>query len=203
MRTRSVVEMIRMRIGVPGVFVTLAIVLAATGCAGKETSTATAPSPRASHSAPQSGLLNGVADLKTYLQQVRPVTSELATTVVALPDAVKGLSAKPDGTWTTSAARLDDIAAQLDGEASSLAALTPPGGFQPVQAAAVTGIREAQSAVTRIAEALDKRSSTPATERATLQSEIGKLQARLGLLDKMLSAGIEALLGSSGTATTG
>ncbi len=115
--------MIRMRIGVPGVFVTLAIVLAATGCAGKETSTATAPSPRASHSAPQSGLLNGVADLKTYLEQVRPVTSELATTVAALPDAVEGLSAKPDDTWTASAAKLDDIAAQLDNEASSLAAL--------------------------------------------------------------------------------
>ena len=133
--------MIRMRNGVSGVFVTLAIVLAATGCAGKETSTATAPSPRASHSAPQSGLLNGVADLKTYLEQVRPITSELATTVAALPDAVKGLSAKPDDSWTTSAAKLDDIAAQLDSEASSLAALTPPNGLQPVQGAAVTGIR--------------------------------------------------------------
>ena len=119
------------------------------------------------------------------------------------PTRSKGLSAKPDDTWTASAAKLDDIAAQLDSEASSLAALTPPGGLQPVQTAAVTGIREAQSAVTRIAGALDKRSSTSETERATLQSEIGKLQARLSVLGKMLSAGIDALLGSSGSATTG
>lgn len=192
----------RMRTGVPGVFVTLAIVLAATGCAGKESSTAAAPAPKASHSAPQSGLLNGVTDLKTYLEQVKPIASELATTVAALPDAVKGLSAKPDDTWTTSAAKLDDIATQLDGEASSLAALAPPDGLRPVQTAAVTGVREARSAVTGIAGALDKRSSSSAPERATLQSEIDKLQARLSALSKMLGAGIEALLGSTGSTST-
>jgi hypothetical protein len=182
--------------------VTLAIVLAATGCAGKQTPAATTPSPTASPGAARSGPLNGLGGFRDYLERVKPITSELAATLASLPDAVKDLSAKPDDTWTTSAAKFDRIAARLDSEASSLAALTPPDGLQPVQAAAVKGIQEAQSAVTRIAGALDKHAATSAKERATLQSEIDKLQSQLSALSKMLGPGIEGLLGSTGSTST-
>lgn len=185
--------MTRMRTGVSGVFLALMIALAVAGCGSTQTPTTPTPTPTAS----QGGLSARLGDLTAYLEQVQPITSELGATVASLPDAVKGLSAKPDGTWTTSATKLSDIAAQLGNEASSLAALTPPDGLQPLQEAAVKGIQGAQSAVNKIAEALDKRATTSATRQSRVQSEISKLQEQLSSLSKMLSGGIEALLGSS------
>ena len=139
--------MARMWLGASGLLVALAIVAAATGCAGKQSRAAAAPSPTASPGAGRSAPLDGLADIRDYLERVRPMTSELAATLAMLPDAVRGLSAKPDGTWTASSRKLDRIATQLDRAASSLAALTPPDGLRSVQAAAVSGIRSRWGAV--------------------------------------------------------
>ena len=190
----------RMKTAVPGVLAAVVMGLAVAGCGGASSPAATAPSSTGpAPSTAQTGPLGRLSDLKSYLEQAKPIASELATTVSALPDAVKGLSTKPDETRTTSATKLSDIAAQLDDEASSLAALTPPDGLRSLQAAAVQGIRGAQSAVTKIAETLDKGSATSATRQSRVQSEIDKLQAQLSALSGMLSAGIEGLLGSSGS----
>jgi hypothetical protein len=110
-------------------------------------------------------------------------------TAGSLPTAVKGLNTKPDSTWTASATKLEAVASQLGDEASSLAALTPPSSLASVQAVAVKGLQGAQAAITKTADALNKRVATSATRRATIQAQISSLQAQLsGLSDKVTSA---------------
>jgi hypothetical protein len=186
--------MTRTRTGVSGVLAVTMIALVIAGCGGTVTPT-TAPSAPAS----QTGALGRLSDLKSYLEQVKPITSDLAATVSSMPDAVKGISAKPDGSWTTAAGKLDDIAAQLGDEADNLAALTPPDGLRSLQEVTVNGIQAAQSAVTKLADALSKRTVTSATRQSEIESAIGKLRAQLSALGMMLSAGIDGLTGSSST----
>jgi hypothetical protein len=166
------------------------MVLALAGCGGSSTSGNATPAPTAS----QSGLASTVAALKTYLGQVKPITSQVATTVGSLPAAVKGLSKKPDSTWTAAATKLDVIAGQLGGEAASLAALSPPAALQSVQAAVVKGIQGAKTEVTKRAGALSKRASASATRQAAIRSQIAALKTRLSGLTQSLTVAIGSLI---------
>src|SRR5512140_1194617 len=71
------------------------IVVAIAGCGSKKASSAS-PSPTAS----KAGIAGAAASLKAYINQVTPIATQVETTVKALPDAVKGISKKPDSTWT-------------------------------------------------------------------------------------------------------
>jgi hypothetical protein len=167
------------------------------GCGGATATPESSPSSRTPTPEPsRTGPLDQVAGVRGYLQEVKPITSDLAATVSSLSEAVKGLSSKPDDTWTTSADKLDHIAVELGGEASALEALSPPAGLQPLQDAAVKGIQTGRSAVTTMADALRTRASTPATSRSVIQAGIAELQTQLAALSRMLNVGVEALLGS-------
>jgi hypothetical protein len=179
-----VADRMRVRSAASAVLVAVMVALVVTGCGGKAAPTTTTPSPTAS----KGGLAGTIGALKTYLEQVKPITAQVGAAAASLPDAVKGLKVKPDSTWTQSAAKLNAIASQLAGAGSSLAALTPPASLQSVQAAGVKGIQDAQSAVTGMADALGRRSASAATRKAEIQAQIGSLQAQLSGLSKMLGA---------------
>ncbi len=179
------------------------VVLILAGC-GSATSSSSGPtpSPTASASASGSGLPAQLGALRTYFGQVQPIMSRLASTMASLPGAVKGVSTKPDSSWTTAAGKLDGIATQLGNEADSLAALTPPALLAPVQDVAVKGIRDAQAAVTRTAGALNKRQATAATRRLALEAQIATLEAKLYQLSQGLLGAIQGAAGGSGSTPT-
>ena len=104
-------------------------VLVVTGCGTTSGSSATSPSPSPTVSKSQ-GSLAALAALAGYLGQVKPIATQLGTTAAALPSAVKGLATKPNGTWAASAAHLQAISSQLNSQARSLAALTPPAALR-------------------------------------------------------------------------
>ncbi len=102
---------------------------------------------------------------------------------------MKGLNTRPDSTWTAAAANLTVIATELGSEADSLAALTPPSALAPVQATAVKAIQDAQAALTKTADALNKGVVTSATKVAAIQSQMESLKTQIsGLSEKVTSA---------------
>ena len=132
----------------------------------------------------------------------RLVATQLGAAVSALPDAVKGLAKKPDGTWNASATRLKAISAQLSADAASLAALTPPDVLRPVQYAAVKAISDAQSAVTKTAVALDKGVAKRGATSATILSQIAALQGRLSQVGQRLLGAVEGMIASPNATPT-
>jgi hypothetical protein len=194
----SIVMQMRAKTGALLAVATLlaAAALVLTGCAGD----GDAASPETTPSATASGgVLGGLDAVRTYLEQVRPIADQVAETAGELPGAVKDLSVKPDESWTESAADLDAIAGQLDDEAASLAALTPPAALQPVQDAAVSGIESARSAVGKLSDALDRRAASAATRQSKVESQVRGLSDQLAQLSRSLTDAIGALLGSPGT----
>jgi hypothetical protein len=173
-----------------------AVAVVAAGCG---TDTTTAPSAPPSPSASAGGLLNGVAAVQAYLQDVQPIAGQVAETAGELPGAAKGLSVKPGESWTEAAADLDKIAKALGAEAASLAALTPPPALQPVQDAAVSGLESAQSAIGKLSDALDKRATSAATRKSKVESQVKSLSDQLSALSQSLTEAIGGLLGSPGS----
>jgi hypothetical protein len=181
--------------GSAAVIAALSVVVILAGCGG-DVASSSSPVPSPTASASGGGLVGQVGAFKAYLDQVTPVMSQLGTTVASLPDAVKGVSAEPGSSWTTAAGKLDSIGTQLGNEADSLAALTPPSALAPVQDAAVKGIRDARSAVSKTAAALDTRATTSATNQTALEAQIAALRAELSLLSKGLLGAVQGLVGS-------
>ena len=188
---RALTGKTRIRGALAGTFAALIVALALAGCGS---GTAASPTPSATPS--PSGIAGSLLALKTYLGQVQPILSRVSTTVGTLPDAVKGLSKKPDSTWTASATRLDDIAAQLSSEAASLAALTPPSALQSLQDAVVKTIKAAQAPVAKLAGALSKGVATAATAQSKVTSTIDSARALLQGASTQLNGAIGSLLGS-------
>jgi hypothetical protein len=187
-----------------GVTVALVVAVAAAvlaGCGSKASSLAATPTPSASPTASQ-GSLAQLAALAGYLGQVKPIATQLGAAVTALPDAVKGLAKKPDGTWNASATRLKAISAQLSADAASLAALTPPDVLRPVQDAAVKAISDAQSAVTKTAVALDKGVAKRGATSAKIQSQIAALQGQLSQVGQRLLGAVEGMIASPNSTPT-
>lgn len=169
---------------VAGMFVAVMVVLTVAGCGGS-----TAPTPTPTPSPSESSLASRLAALKAYKAQVQPIVTQLTTTATSLPAAVKGLNTRPDSTWTAAAANLTAIATELGSEADSLAALTPPSALAPVQATAVKAIQDAQAALTKTADALNKGVVTSATKVAAIQSQMENLKTQIsGLSEKVTSA---------------
>ena len=166
-------------------------VLALAACGGSSAESTPTPSPTPSQ--------GGLAALKAYAGDVKPIVTQVTTTIAALPDAVQGLSRRPDASWSEAASNLDAIATQLGDEAASLGALTPPSVLEPVQAAGVKGIQRAQAAVSDLAGRLDKRAATSATNRAKVLGEIDALKTELSQLSQQLSNAVRALTGSGAT----
>jgi hypothetical protein len=168
------------------------VVLAVAGCGSKASPPKASPTPSAS----RASLATQLAAVTGYLSQVKPIASQVGTTVGSLPGAVKGIHKKPDATWKASAAKLHEIAARLGSEATGLAALTPPPILQPAQEAAVKGIRDAQATVAKTADLLNKRTAKAAATQAKIQSRITTLQAQLAQLGQRLLSAIEAAVSS-------
>jgi hypothetical protein len=190
------------RIAIRGIvsatLVAAVVALALGGCGSGSSGASSTPSPAPS----KSGVAASVMALKTYYDQVKPITAQIGTTLAALPSAVKGLSKKPGATWTTASANLSAIATQLSEEASGLAELTPPATLKPVQDAAVKGIQTAQSAVARMANGLSKHAATATTKKLKIQSQISALETRLSSLGAKLTAAIGGLTGSPASTPT-
>jgi peptidoglycan hydrolase CwlO-like protein len=164
--------------------VALAGVLA--GCGNSAT-----PAASPSTIYPQSSATGTLPALKTYLGDAQSVLDQVATTVGALPDAVTGLSAKPDDTWQSSAAQLESIATQLGDEAAALAALQPPSALQPVQDAVVKGIQATQSGVQKLAARIQSGSA----KAAQIQAEVDKYRSQIEGLAQQLESALGALTG--------
>jgi hypothetical protein len=168
----------------------LALAVAIAGC-GDTTSPSEAPSTIY----PESSATGTLPALKAYLTDAQDVLDQVSTTVGALPDAVSGMSTKPDDTWTASAAQLESIATQLGDEAAALAALQPPSGLQPVQDAVVKGIQAAQKGVEKLATQLDSRVQSAATRKAQVEAKVGELKAQLDGLAQQLKGALGDLTG--------
>ena len=177
-------DRMHIRDAAPVVLVALIVALVVAGCGSKAASPAPSPSPTPS----SSGLAGTIGSLKTYLGQVKPIATQVGAAAASLPDAIKGLKAKPGATWTQSATKLNAIAAQLASAASGLTALTPPAALQSAQAAGVKVIQDAQSTVAKLAGALSKHTASAATRKAQIQAQISSLQAQLSGLAKAFSA---------------
>jgi hypothetical protein len=189
----------RRSVAVASVVVAAAVVLAGCGTKASSTSQSPASSPKA---LPSQGSLAGLAALAGYLGQVRPVATQLGSTVSALPEAVKGLSTKPNGSWTTASTKLKAISSQLGAEAATLAALSPPALLRPAQDAAVKAITDARSAVANTASTLGKRTATKGTAAGQIQSQIGALTSRLSQLGQQLIGTIAAAIASPASTPT-
>jgi hypothetical protein len=168
-------------------FAALAIAVVLAGC-GSST-----PDEAASTIYPESSPTSGPAALKAYLSDAKVVLTDLGTTAASIPDAVAGMSRKPDSTWSTAATNLQDISTELGDEAAALAALQPPESLQPVQDAVVTGIEGAQTAVDKLAAALEKGESTAATKRAQIESTVDSVRSQLQSMSDMLSSALGGL----------
>jgi chaperonin cofactor prefoldin len=164
---------------------TIAVVLA--GCGS------TTPAEAPSTIYPESSPTSGPAALKAYLSDAKVVLADLSTTAAGVPDAVAGMSKKPDSTWSTAATNLQDISTQLGDEATALAALQPPEALQPVQDAVVTGIQAAQTATDKLAAALEKGENTAATKQAQIQSTVDSVTSQIQSMSDMLSSALGGL----------
>jgi len=165
------------------------LTLVVAGC-GSGTAASATPTPTPT----QSSITARVLALKDYLGQVKPVTDQMASTVGTLPNAVKGISAKPGATWTTAATDLEATATKLGTEASSLSALTPPAALQSTQDAAVKAIQSVQSAVSDTAAFLNKKVAKAGTTKATIQAQLTAAQAKLAGAAQQLTSAIQGLI---------
>ena len=163
---------------VAATLIALVVALALAGCG----STAASTSPAASPSAAASG------SPSTYLGQAQAILSQVATTAGALPDAVAGLSKKPDDTWTTAGAALNEAAAKLGTEADSLAALTPPSAVKPVQDAVVKGLKAMQAKVNDMSGLIYEQSADEANQKGPIKTQIDSMKTQLQALSAKLSA---------------
>jgi hypothetical protein len=186
------------RRGLAAALVVAAVAVLA-GCGTKASPSAATPSPKPS---PSQGSLAQLAALAGYLGQVKPIATQIETTVTALPDAVKGLAKKPDNTWTASATKLTTISAQLGTDAKNLASLKPPDALHPVQDAAVKGIKDTQAAVAKTTAALNKRVATQGETAATIQLQIISLKNRLAQLGQQLLSAIAGVVASPNSTPT-
>jgi hypothetical protein len=187
---------IRIRRGLAAALVALAVVMLA-GCGTKPSSSSPTPSP-----SPSQGSLAQLAALAGYLGQVKPIATQIAATATSLPQAVKALSTKPDGTWTATAAKLQMISSQLNTAATTLAALTPPNVLSPVQDAAVKAITDAQSAVAKTAAVLDTGVAKHSETTTTIQSQINALQGQLSQVGRRRLSAIEGVIASPNSTPT-
>lgn len=168
-------------------FAALGIAVVAAGC-GSST-----PDEAASTIYPESSPTSGPAALKAYLSDAKVILADVSATAAGVPDAVAGMSRKPDSSWSTAATNLQDISTELGDEAAALAALQPPESLQPVQEAVVTGIEGAQTAVDKLAAALEKGESTAATRRAQIQATVDGVRSQLQSMSDMLSSALGGL----------
>lgn len=165
----------------------LAIAAVLAGCGS------TTPAEAPSTIYPESSPSTGAAAVKTYLESAKVVLTDVGATAAAIPDAVAGMSKRPDDTWSTAAANLQDISTQLGDETAALEALQPPESLQPVQDAVASGIQAAQSAVDKLAAALEKGESTAATRQAQIQSTVDSVKSQLQSMSDMLSSALGGL----------
>ena len=133
---------------------------------------------------------------QTYLNSARDVLYEVGSTASILPDAVSGMSKRPDSTWTVASARLQAVSSQLGQEAARLAALKPPAVLQPAQDLVVKGIQATRSGVDKLATGIGKRARGSATRQAKVQSTVTGLQSQLDGLAKQFRAALGMPLGS-------
>lgn len=183
MKTRT-----HIRSAVPLTLAALAIILALAfvlaSCGGAAT-----PSTPPSTIYPQSSATGTLPALKTYLGSAQDVLAQVSATVGTLPDALQGMSAKPDATWSASAAQLQSIAAQLGDEASALAALQPPSALKPVHDAVVKGIQAAQSGVDKLAAKIGSGQQKATATRAEIRAQVDQYRAQIqGLADQLRGA---------------
>lgn len=176
--------------GVATVVVVLAAVVVLAGCGGasKGASASTTASP--------GGTLSQLQSLRTYFDQVTPLVGKMTSSLGSLPSAVSGLSKVPDATWTSAAIKLDDIAAQLGDEASSLAALKPPAALQSAQTATVNGIKSAQAGVAKAAGLLNAPANAKATAKAKVEAAIGAAETQLSQVTQQLMRAVTGLMAS-------
>jgi hypothetical protein len=163
--------------------VALVAVLALAGCGSKASMSS---SPAAS----QGGTASSAPT--TYLAQAQAIAAQVGITAGALPDAVAGLSKKPDNTWMTSGTKLNEAATQLGKEAASLAALTPPAALQPVQDAVVKGLKAMQVKVNLLSGLLFEESADEATANSPIQTQVDKMKTQVQALSTKLSAALGA-----------
>jgi hypothetical protein len=179
-----------LRIGalVAAMLMALVAVPALAGCGGAAASTS-------SPAATQSGVATSAPT--TYLGQAKQILSQVGTTAATLPDAIAGLSEDPaetSATWTDSGNKLNDIALQLQDDASSLAALTPPNAaLQPVQDAVVKGIQTTSDSVKHLANLIYEQSATEAEANGSIPSQVESMKAKLLALSAKLSAALDKL----------
>jgi hypothetical protein len=178
------------RTAVVATFAALAVAVVLAGCG----SGSTTPSESPSTIYPESSPTGTVPALKAYLEEAQGVLGQVATTVGTLPDAVSGMSSKPDDTWTSAAAQLQSAATQLGDEAAALAALQPPSALQPVQDAVVKGIEAAQSGVEKLAAGLESGQKA-ATTRAEVRAKVDQYKAQIDGLAQQLQNAISGLTG--------
>lgn len=165
------------------------VALVVAGCGGSTAASAT-PTPTPS----QSSIAARVLALNAYLNQVKPITGQIATTVASLPGAVKGIGAKPGATWTTAATALDASATQLGTEAGSLSALTPPAALQATQDAAVKAIQSVQTGVSDTAAFLNKKVAKAGTTKVSIEAQLAAAQSQLSGAAAQLTSAIQSLI---------
>ena len=161
--------------------VALVAVLALAGC-GSSGSTSSSPA------ATQGGTASGAPT--TYVGQAQAILSQVGTTAGALPDAIAGLSKKPDATWLASGTKLNEAATQLGKEAASLAALTPPTALRPVQDAVVKGLKAIQTKVNLLSGILFEESADQATANSPIQTQVDKMKTHVQALSTKLSGAL-------------
>jgi uncharacterized phage infection (PIP) family protein YhgE len=166
----------------------LAVILVGCGSSGS-------PSEAPSTIFPESSPTGTGPALKAYLGDAQDILDQVSTTVGTLPDAVQGMSATPDDTWTAAAAQLQSIAAQLGSEADALAALQPPSALQPVQDAAVKGIQAAQSGIDKLATRIASKPESLANKKAEVQAKIDAFKSQLDGLSTQLQNALGGLTG--------
>jgi hypothetical protein len=148
----------------------LALAVAVAGC-GDTTTTA---SPASSASPSQGTAAQKAMEYTAYYKEVQPVFADLTTAIGGLDGTVKGLSKKPDETWTQSAKQMQTSATQLGTAATELEAITPPAGLESAQASVITGLQSAQKILDDTAAYLDKRVADPSMPdvKTTIETEV-------------------------------
>ena len=151
-RGRGVVAVVALIVGV------LAFGLIAAACGSSKTS-ATTPSPSPSPTG-QSTVQKALA-LKTYINQVKPIYTQVLGGISALDGSVKGLTKKPGPSWTTSANKMTAASQQFGAAVTALQAITPPPEVQSVQDGIITALQSAQKVLDKTAAYLNKRVYDP------------------------------------------
>ena len=173
---------------IAGALAALALAVILVGCGSTST-----PSASPSTIFPQASATGTLPAAKAYLNDAQTILGQVSTTVGTLPAAVQGMSKTPDATWTSAAAQLQSIAAQLGGEATSLAALQPPALLKPVQDAVVKGIQTAQSGISKLATKIAAKPASLANKKAQIQAKVDQFKSQLGGLATQLQNALGGL----------